>query len=292
MELQWPLIIFTTLVTWSAGLFGTQALLATRGEAAKAQMTAWVVSAVLLGIGGVAVFFHLEHWERIFNGFGHITSGITQELIAIVMLALVAIAYLVAMRKSSDGSTVPAWLGWVSVIVSVVFVLVVAHSYLMATRPAWDTVLWVLYMLGNALAFGPLTMAVIMASVGDDLTPVAMPAIVGAAAAVVASVAFGSFLSMAGSSFVEIGYYFDPTQPSAGMVDASSMLANSIPLVWGGAVAVGAVVPMVCALLARRKGDPASWKIGGSIAVACVLVGAVCMRVAFYSAGLSVFMLY
>ena len=26
MELQWPLIVFTTLVAWSAGLFGTQAL--------------------------------------------------------------------------------------------------------------------------------------------------------------------------------------------------------------------------------------------------------------------------
>ena len=26
MELQWPLILFTTLVAWSAGLFGTQAL--------------------------------------------------------------------------------------------------------------------------------------------------------------------------------------------------------------------------------------------------------------------------
>ena len=31
MELQWPLILFTTLVAWSAGLFGTQALLAAAG---------------------------------------------------------------------------------------------------------------------------------------------------------------------------------------------------------------------------------------------------------------------
>ncbi len=32
MELQWPLILFTTLVAWSAGLFGTQALLAAGGH--------------------------------------------------------------------------------------------------------------------------------------------------------------------------------------------------------------------------------------------------------------------
>ncbi|MBS6972140.1 MAG: dimethyl sulfoxide reductase anchor subunit, partial [Eggerthella sp.] len=94
MELQWPLILFTTLVAWSAGLFGTQALMAVFGVGKKAQVPAWVCSAVLLAAGGIAVFFHLEHWERIFNGFGHLTSGITQELIAIVVLAVVAVAYL------------------------------------------------------------------------------------------------------------------------------------------------------------------------------------------------------
>ena len=92
MELQWPLIVFTTLVAWSAGLFGTQALMAAFGVGKKAQVPAWIASAVLLAVGGIAVFFHLEHWERIFNGFGHLTSGITQELIAIVVLAAVAVA--------------------------------------------------------------------------------------------------------------------------------------------------------------------------------------------------------
>ncbi|WP_449315763.1 DmsC/YnfH family molybdoenzyme membrane anchor subunit, partial [Rubneribacter sp.] len=157
MELQWPLILFTTLVAWSAGLFGTQAVLAAGGHAKKSQMPAWAASAVLLAAGGVAVFFHLEHWERIFNGFGHLTSGITQELIAIVVLAVVAVAYLVVMRRSEDGATVPRWLCWLSVAVCVVLVAVMAHSYTMAARPAWDSVLWILYVLGNACALGPCT---------------------------------------------------------------------------------------------------------------------------------------
>ena len=110
MELQWPLIVFTTLVAWSAGLFGTQALMAAFGTGKRAQVPAWICSAVLLAAGGIAVFFHLEHWERIFNGFGHLTSGITQELIAIVVLAAVAVAYLVMLRKSDDGASVPTWL--------------------------------------------------------------------------------------------------------------------------------------------------------------------------------------
>ena len=157
MELQWPLIIFTTLVAWSAGLFGTQALMAALGTGERAQVPAWICSAALLAVGGVAVFFHLEHWERIFNGFGHLTSGITQELIAIVVLAAVAVAYLVMLRKSDDGASVPKWLAWLSVALSAVLVAVMAHSYTMAARPAWDSVLWILYVLGNACVLGPAT---------------------------------------------------------------------------------------------------------------------------------------
>ncbi|RDC01631.1 hypothetical protein C1864_14025, partial [Eggerthella lenta] len=163
MELQWPLIIFTTLVAWSAGLFGTQALMAVFGVGKRAQVPAWVVSAVLLAAGGIAVFFHLEHWERIFNGFGHLTSGITQELIAIVVLAAVAVAYLVMLRKSDDGASVPKWLAWVAVALSVVLVAVMAHSYTMAARPAWDSALWILYVLGNACVLGPATFALLSA---------------------------------------------------------------------------------------------------------------------------------
>ena len=55
------------------------------------------------------MFFHLEHFERIFNGFGHLTSGITQELIAIVVLAVAAIVYLVYLRRD-EGRCRRGWL--------------------------------------------------------------------------------------------------------------------------------------------------------------------------------------
>ena len=102
MELQWPLILFTTLLAWAAGLFAAQCVWALRGKGARAQMPALITSAVLLVVGGIAVFFHLEHWERIFNGFGHMTSGITQELIAIVVLFVVMVVYFVYLRRAGD----------------------------------------------------------------------------------------------------------------------------------------------------------------------------------------------
>ena len=289
MELQWPLILFTTLVAWSAGLFGTQALLAAGEHAKKSQMPAWIASAVLLAAGGIAVFFHLEHWERIFNGFGHLTSGITQELIAIVVLAVVAIAYLVLMRRSDDGTSVPKWLCWVSVAVCVVLVAVMAYSYTMAARPAWDSVLWILYVLGNACVLGPCTMALIMAVVGDEVAPAGLPVLVGAAVSLVTAIAFAAFLQASAGSFTEVGYYFDPTHPLAGMADAAALVSAQAPLLWAGAVVVGGVLPLVAAFMGKKS---ANWKLWGTVAVVCALIGAICLRVVFYELGLSVFMFY
>ena len=299
MELQWPLIVFTTLVAWSAGLFGTQALMAVFGVGKRAQVPAWVASAVLLAVGGIAVFFHLEHWERIFNGFGHLTSGITQELIAIVVLAVAAVAYLVCMRKSDDGTSLPKWLAWLAVALSVVLVAVMAHSYTMAARPAWDSALWILYVLGNACVLGPVTFQVILAAVplrdqpaeraADVGVPAGRTALVGAAANAVTAAAFAIFLQLSSGSFASVGLYFDPTHPTKAMADAAATVGAQAPLLWIGAVAVGALVPFAAAVLGKRTKN---WKLWVPVAIIAALVGAVCMRVVFYNLGLSVFMLY
>ena len=301
MELQWPLILFTTLVAWSAGLFGTQALMAVFGVGKRAQVPAWVASAVLLAAGGIAVFFHLEHWERIFNGFGHLTSGITQELIAIVVLAVVAVAYLVLMRKSDDGASVPKWLAWLSVALSVVLVAVMAHSYTMAVRPAWDSVLWILYVLGNACVLGPATFLLLSALAaggpGDQPAeraagagaPAGLAALAGAAANALATLAFAIFLQLSAGSFADVGLYFDPTHPTKAMADAAATVGAQAPLLWLGAVAVGAIVPLAAAFMGRRTGN---WRLWAPVAIVAALAGAVCMRVVFYNLGLSVFMFY
>ena len=298
MELQWPLILFTTLVAWSAGLFGAQAVAVLRGGGGRAQMPALVSSVVLLAAGGIAVFFHLQHWERIFNGFGHLTSGITQELIAIVVFVAVAVAYFVMLRKSGDG-TVPKWLAICAVVVALVTSAVCAHSYTMAARPAWDSVLEVLSLVGASCVMGPATYALILAAVrpgdqpaeraADVAAPAGLPALVGALVNAVTATAYAAFLQLSGSSFADVGLYFDPTHPTKAMADAAAAVASQAPLLWVGAVAVGALVPLAACFLGRRSGN---WKLWGVVALAAALVGAVCLRIAFYNLGLSVFMFY
>ncbi|RDB80486.1 hypothetical protein C1871_15475, partial [Eggerthella lenta] len=101
--------------------------------------------------------------------------------------------------------------------------------------------------------------------------------------------AFAAFLQLSAGSFADVGLYFDPTHPTKAMADAAATVASQAPLLWLGAVAVGAIVPLAAAFLGRRTGN---WKLWVPVAIAAALVGAVCMRVVFYNLGLSVFMFY
>ena len=158
MEIQIPLILFTTLLAWSAGVFGTQAVYALKGKGASTQMLAVIVSLVLLAVGGVAVLFHLQHALRIFNGFGNPTSGITQELVALIILAIFMVIYFIFLCRNNNGR-VPKWLSICAIVFGVVLCAVCAHSYMMGSRPAWNTVFQVGSLLAAALGFGPATMA-------------------------------------------------------------------------------------------------------------------------------------
>ena len=190
MELQWPLILFTTLLAWAAGVFGAQCLYALRGQGTRAQMPALITSAALLVVGGIAVFFHLEHWERIFNGFGHLTSGITQELIAIIVLFVAMVVYFVYLRRGGDDAKVPAWLSAIGIVVAAVLVIVMGHSYMMASLPAWDSVLQIGSLLGAACGFGPATMAVLCAVKDESLDYTAKVNVIGQIVNVVLVVAY------------------------------------------------------------------------------------------------------
>ncbi|MFR2588540.1 MAG: DmsC/YnfH family molybdoenzyme membrane anchor subunit [Adlercreutzia equolifaciens] len=294
MELQWPLILFTTFVAWSAGLFGAQGAAALAGEGKRAQLPALVCSAALLAVGGIAVFFHLEHFERIFNGFGNPTSGITQELVCVVVVAALMVAMFAMLRKAdgdADAPACPKWLAVLAIVAAAVLVLVTGHSYMMVARPAWDSLLGPLSLLGAAAAMGPLTFAVVEAVRGEAVGKcVALAALAGSVANAVLAAAYLFAMEAAGDSYTDVGYYFDPIHPTAGMADVaalSPMAGESVAMV---AVAViAALVPIIAAVLGRKSGN---WKLWGAVGAACAVVGAVALRMAFYSVGASVYLFY
>lgn len=288
MEPQWPLILFTTLVAWSAGLFASQGALALRGGGRAAQLPALACSAALLAAGGVAVSFHLEHWERVFNGFGHLTSGIAQELAAVVLAAAAMAAWLALLRRS--GGALPAWAGWAAVLASALLVAVVGRSYMMAARPAWDSALQVLTLIGAACALGPATFAAIASAKGEAPAAARALALAGTALAALAAAAYVAWMAAAGGSFAEVGPYFDPTRPTAPLSGPSACSPFSPAVLPATACALAcAIAATACAALARARSD---WRAPGAAVAALSAASAVALRVAFYAAGGSVFMFY
>ena len=103
------------------------------------------------------------------------------------------------------------------------------------------------------------------------------------------AIAYSVALQVSAGAFTDIGYYYDLVNPTKAMQDASSIVNDQMLLLWGGGVIVGAILPLLCAFLGKKN---ANWKLYSIIATACVLVGAICVRMAFYGAGMSLFMFY
>ena len=296
MELQWPLMVFTLFVCLGAGIFGVQGLLAVLGKGEKIQLPCLVASLVSIGIGGIGSFLHLEHWERIFNGFGHLTSGITQELIAIVVIVFLMVVYFIMMRRSEDGKA-PKWCGVMAIIVSIVLVAVMSHSYNMVARPAWDTPLLWLYYLANGILFGGLAVAIISGVKGDESTGLAIKAsIVGGIVQALAAAAYAVYFAVSASAFTKVGYYFDPTHPTKEMIDpgiefGSIFAGENAALFWLGVVVVGVVIPLIAAILCHKKESNQVVTLA-AVGLICALVGGMCFRVILYLLGYSVFVFY
>ena len=130
-------------------------------------------------------------------------------------------------------------------------------------------------------------------------------ALIGAAVNAVTTIVYAVTLQFLEGSFTTVGYYSDPTMPTAPLVDVTAVgnvfTGELAPLMWIGVILVGAVVPLIAALLEKRSGaTPAAdgtavasrAELWMAVAVIAAVIGAICMRVVFYELGASVFMLY
>lgn len=295
MELQWPLMVFTLFVCLGAGTFGMAGFMAAMGKGAGLQVPSLIVAAASLVIAGIGSFLHLQHWERIFNGFGHLTSGITQELIAIVVF-FAGLAIYALMLRRLDGGPAPRWCAGLAIVVSAILVVVMSHSYNMAARPAWDTPLLWLYYLGNAAVMGALSVACIAGVKDEAALPVAVKTALGALIVLAVTIlVYALFFAVAGSAFSSVGFYFDPTHPTKPMVDPVETFnlfgSGMVMLFWMGAFVMGALVPLVLMVLARGK-QPGQVRVYAGIGLACAVVGGLAFRAALYLLGFSVFVFY
>lgn len=289
MEIQWPLILFTFFNCLAGGIFLMQGILTLAGKGKSMQLVSCISSIVCLAVGGLAVFFHLQHPLRMLNGFGHITSGITIELIAVVVFAIAVVLYFLMMRRSEEG-VAPKWCAVLAVVVSVALPFLTGDSYLMSAIPVWDTMLLPLYYVAATVMLGGLAAMVIAGATKaeDGVKLSATVAFIGTLVTLALSIIYAVTISGMGESFTEMEYYFDPTLPDVAMrqaeqVTAAIMVGEHAVAFWLGVVVVGGVVPAVLSFLVMT-GKIAADKtlVLAIVALVCAIVGTLVWRVLLY----------
>jgi anaerobic dimethyl sulfoxide reductase subunit C (anchor subunit) len=296
MEVQFELIVFTLFICLGAGIFAVQGFLSYSGKGKSIQKPALLCSFGAIVVGGIGSFLHLQHWNRIFNGFGHLASGITQELICIVLFVVSLAVYFVMLRRSADGKF-PQWCSILAMLVSLVLVVVAAMSYNMPARPVWDTpILW-FYYLANALSLGGLAVLILAGIKADDsVGPASLACLIGVVAQAIATAVYALYFNLVADSFTAVGSYFDPNNPTKPLVDFSTEVSAVFTgehaiLFWAGVVLAGLLVPLVV-VLATRKRDAKQVAVFAGLCLVCALVGGFCFRIVFYVLGSSIFMFY
>jgi anaerobic dimethyl sulfoxide reductase subunit C (anchor subunit) len=291
MEVMWSLIIFTLFVCISAGSFAAQGIFAILGKGLKMQFPTLIVSLIALVIGGIGSFTHLQNWERAFNGFGHITSGITQELIGVVLMVIAMVVYFLVMRKKDN---VPKWAGVMAVVVSCLMLILMTTSYMMPARPIWNSFVLYLFYFAQAIVLGG-AIAWIISHVVHTQDIQALSARITAFGAVLVVIAAVSYLAViASAGFAEVGYYYDPTQPTKPMQEVgdifTSVLTGANAIYFWLALVLGGLIPAIVALVKSKDG--ALGTSLGSVALVGALAGGVSFRVLLYVLGFSAFLYF
>ncbi|MDR0501483.1 MAG: hypothetical protein LBG97_09660 [Coriobacteriales bacterium] len=291
MEVMWSLIIFTLFVCISAGSFAVQGIYAILGKQAKLQLPVLIIAFIALVIGGVGSFTHLQHWERAFNGFGHITSGITQELIGVILMVVAMLVYFVSMRKKES---VPKWAGVLAVVISCLMIILMTTSYMMPARPIWNSFVLYLFYFAEAIVFGGAITWIVSDVVKTDNTKIIASRAAAIGATLVVTLVLVYLVVFSSAGFANVGYYYDPTQPTKAILDVNnifgSVLAGENAIYFWLALLAGGLIPAIFALVKCKDG--ASGISFGSIALVGALVGGVSFRVLLYVLGYSAFLYF
>ena len=173
-------------------------------------------------------------------------------------------------------------------IVGLVLPFVAGSSYLIAARPAWDSIALPLMLLGAGLAVGMTLMAGLVllrgkaAEEGGFALKLALAGVVIMAVTTVAYVVW-----------IAIAPYQAPTRSIDRLISGDLAV-----MFWAGVVVIGIVVPVALAVLACVQATKGAGGTGSVApkqlamylfgACACTAIGAVVIRIIMYAVGTSV----
>lgn len=260
MEVQWSLVVFTTLAGAGAWLYVAFCAASLKGDVQhdRTRAVSCILTVVLLLAGTLASVTHLSHPDRIMAVLAHPTMGIFTEALFVGLTTLAVGAYALAWRRGAPYAAQKVLLG-IGAVLAATLALMLGYSYMMPARPVWDTVLLpIAYMLtsmsGGAAAY------LVAASVGGEDAP---------------SISFGAKL------LVGAGVLAAVSAVAYGAV--AGILTEGTAVLWLAILICAALVPVVLGAVASRNPSQA---LGlGAAALLFGLVGCGAFRMLMWTVG-------
>ena len=270
MAAQLPLVLFTTLLVWSAGMLAVQALYALRGICPEVHPPALVFSGVLLVAGALLMTMYLGPQGRL----GEATPVF---VFAGVQLAVMAL-FFVLFFGVGEAKSVPVWVAALALVASIALCVSLVLPNLTSGEPHGNPFLWLGVCLGNAFLLGASTVIYLCARFGAQTEGlyVLLGSIVNALAVMVYILFLG----------VVVG------EPPNEAANAPTVVTgdNSV-LVWLGAVIIGALLPLLFGWLGNKQHRVATnWRMLGFYTVVAALIGAIYLRVVLCQSGLAAYL--
>ncbi|MEG2850525.1 MAG: DmsC/YnfH family molybdoenzyme membrane anchor subunit [Raoultibacter sp.] len=283
MAVQWPLLIFSVLLGITSGIFVFLGVGEVKGKFKNVRFIAALIGLICLAVGGCVSVLHMGHPERAAHLLGNLGSGLSKELFITAAMGIVAFIYLILAKK--DYPQASKITGIIAAVLGLVLAPITGASYLIAARPAWDSVTLPLMYLGAGLAMGFLLVCalVLMRERAEEEGGFALKlALFGVIVMAVSVVAY--------LIWVAVAPYQAPSRSIMRLVSGDMALAF-----WLGAILIGLVAPVALTSLACVKAtkgegatglaDPKKLAYYIFAAFACAVVGSVVLRVLFYGLG-------
>ena len=274
MNIEWSLVFFTLFAGLAAGTFIIIAASEwrSRGVVKQLRLSGAALTLAALIIGGVSSVLHLGHPERIFGALEKPGSGIFMEALLMGLFGLFVIFYLAALRRGAS-DIVCKLLATLGAIPALALALAVGATYMMPSRPAWNTVgLPILYLV-SAVVMGCFCIATLFSGRKEYN-----------AASVLNKMSMWALWLQTGLTTAYIGYlakapYYDYSRSAARV-----LMGDLAPLFWIGVVLLGILVPIIIIANAEKSKSLAKMRYG----LMCVLIGGIAFRALMFSLGSSV----
>lgn len=165
MQVPKALLISTTCQRFSLGTFLCCFIVSTFMGVTLPMNVIALVSLFFLGVGGIASAFHLGRPKRFFNAFANFGSHLTQEALITPFLGIGLLACgLNGFYIGLGAATGIVY--WITVFLSLIFLVSTGLVYHLSSRPAWNTILVSIIFLLTAAEVGAITTIAIVLALG------------------------------------------------------------------------------------------------------------------------------